>query len=102
MWFGENMQPNFATHEMNSRRHDVWDSELADSILERGMVTGVAGEPWMQFSESFTFPLRAITWGSRCRAFYKAPCDNNVFVAVVSYVNCVVCMYYVISRQGSR
>ena len=90
MWFNESMAPNFVTHDLNTRRRDVWDAELAESILERGMVTGVAVEPWMQISDKLSFPLRAITWGSRCRGFYKAHSDNHVFVLFVKIVWCIL------------
>ena len=35
----------FITHELNDRRHALWDCELADSMLERGIVDLVSGAP---------------------------------------------------------
>ena len=66
------MEPTFVTHDLNYRRHDLWDQELATSILERGIVPGVSGESWSQYSSNCSMPLRSISWGSRTRAFYIA------------------------------
>ena len=57
---------------INSRRHAVVDNTYAQSILTRGVVEGVRGEPWMLFSENQSMPLLAITWASLSRSFYFA------------------------------
>ena len=66
------MEPTFVTHDLNYRRHDLWDQELATSILERGIVPGVSGESWSQYSKDCSMPLRSISWGSRTNVFYIA------------------------------
>ena len=71
-WFSDRGQPNIVTHPLNTRRHDLWDAELTQSILERGVVIGVSGEPWLQYSTNCQYPLQAVTWASRCRGFYGA------------------------------
>ena len=65
-------EKSFITHELNDRRHELWDKELSGSMLDRGIVDHVSGAPWGQYSSGNVLPLRMISWGSRCRAFYMA------------------------------
>ena len=73
MWFDATSgTQNFITHDLNDRRHDLWDDELAQNMMTRGIVRGVSGDAWGQMSKGCTLPLRMMSWGSRCRGFYIA------------------------------
>lgn len=71
-WFMPDGSRSIIDHGINSRRHAVVDNVYAQSILTRGVVDGVRGEPWMIFSEGQQLPLQAITWASLSRSFYHA------------------------------
>ena len=75
-WYYNNGEKTFVTHEQNDRRHSLWDDELSTSFLERGVVVGVSGAPWGQYSVGNVLPLRMLSWGSRCRGFYHAHAEH--------------------------
>ena len=74
-----NTNPTFITHEINTRRHAMVENAHGESFLKHGVVPFVSGSPFAVWGKDMSFPLRAITWGTRCRAFYAkviSHCDN--------------------------
>ena len=45
--------------------------KLCASVLQRGIVLGVRGESWIQWSRRHTLPFLAISWGNLTVAFYE-------------------------------
>eukprot|EP00959_Pyramimonas_sp_CCMP1952_P326620 6836946-Pyramimonas_sp.AAC.2 len=41
-------------------------------MLRRGCQRGVSGAPWLVYGPENRFPVFALTWGTRARAFYAA------------------------------
>ena len=48
------------------------EDRYTDSILQRGVVYGVRGLPFAQWSKGRSYPLLALTWGGLSSSFYKA------------------------------
>ena len=69
-WFQPDGSATFVTHPMNSRRHQVVEDQHGESFLKHGVVPFVSGAPWTVWSAEMTYPLQAISWATRCRAFY--------------------------------
>ena len=81
-WFQEDGSKAIISHPINSRRHTVVDNAYTQSILTRGIVEGVRGEPWLAYSRGQNLPMLAISWGSLSRSFYHAVeiASSNPFV----------------------
>lgn len=56
----------------NFRNQSVTDARLLQSVLEKGIVPGVRGEPWLVLPQGGSGPREAITYGGLSNAFYKA------------------------------
>ena len=60
----------------NRRQQGTVDADLRESLSTKGVVTGVAGEPWMCYSAGDVPPLMALTFGWRSDALYVLH-ENN-------------------------
>jgi len=55
----------------NQRKQESVKEELMSSIADRGLVPGVAGEPWLCCSDGEVPPYHALTLGGRSGAIYE-------------------------------
>lgn len=80
-WFGANGTPNIPRHALDMRKQDSVVERYVESILQRGVVSGVRSEAWMVYSPGRTFPALALSFGTLAEAFNKAVerAPNNSF-----------------------
>ena len=65
--------PTFKRHLLNQRRQQSVNFQYVKGVLMKGIIPGVASEPWLVHSSAVrSYPYLAITWGSRGAAVYKA------------------------------
>lgn len=71
-WFTDEGQRAIVRHPLNQRGVSCVEARYTESILQRGIVYGVRGLPFAQWSKGQAFPLLALTWGGLSSSFYKA------------------------------
>ena len=75
-WFNEFGERNIIKSEDNRPIQRAVVEKYKRMILEKGLSQGVAGEPWFQYQEGRSFPVKALTWGHRTEAFYLAHAED--------------------------
>jgi hypothetical protein len=93
-WFTSAGQPSMQRHRLNARQQTAVKRRWVESIREKGIIGGVRGEPWAQWSAGRTLPAHMLSFGglveSAYECFQRHGSEPNVLATKDAGLNCLM------------
>jgi hypothetical protein len=93
-WFNPAGLPSMMRHRLNARQQGVVKRRWVESIREKGIIGGVRGEPWAQWSPGRMLPAHMLSFGglveSAYECFQRHGAEANVQATKEAGLNCLM------------